>query len=331
MSRASRALEALICGLRGQPLVTDDWASVLALANRTLLTPALFASLTDTRQVERLPPDVRDYLAFIHACNRERNERLRTQLLEAVAALNRCGVTPLVLKGAVPLFLSPADAVPVRMTSDLDLAVHACEAATARSCLENLGYVELGGARGMARPQDAGLLELRPDWGNEPEPASTVEREGRYAAIPTAQSRATRWIMHDLFKEGDYWRGRLDLRHLHDLARLAESEEVDWAALRARMPGETARNALDTHLLALHHYFGTSVPMERLKRPIVRFQHWRRAVTARHPVIAAPLRLAGNFAWGTKRVFHSRDLVTRGPMDFARRAARGLLISGSKV
>ncbi|MER8576108.1 hypothetical protein NKG99_30480 [Mesorhizobium sp. M1409] len=62
--------------------------------------------------------------------------------------------------------------------------------------------------------------------------------------------------MYDLFKKGDYWRGRIDLRRLHDLARLAESEDVDWTALQASMADQGARNALDTQLLALQHFFG---------------------------------------------------------------------------
>ncbi|MER8589106.1 hypothetical protein NKH19_28545 [Mesorhizobium sp. M1338] len=68
--------------------------------------------------------------------------------------------------------------------------------------------------------------------------------------------RALHWIVHDLFKKGDYWRGRIDLRRLHDLARLAESEDVDWTALQASMADQGARNALDTQLLALQHFFG---------------------------------------------------------------------------
>ncbi|MER8576109.1 nucleotidyltransferase family protein [Mesorhizobium sp. M1338] len=73
--------------------------------------------------MHQLPQDMGEYLRFVHDCNRERNLRLRAQLLEAVAALNRHDIVPLRLKGAAPLFLSPARRVPSRMTSDLDLAV----------------------------------------------------------------------------------------------------------------------------------------------------------------------------------------------------------------
>ena len=90
---------------------------------------------------------------------------MRAQLLEAVAALNRLGIVPLLLKGAVPLFLSQANQMPVRMTSDLDLSVDAADEAGAQKCLGELGYLPLADARGMARPQDVGVLELRRNSG----------------------------------------------------------------------------------------------------------------------------------------------------------------------
>ena len=166
MMQVGAALEALIAGLRGRAVSTADWQSVIALANRSLLTPALFSALAHSGEIDRLPYDVREYLEFIHDRNWERNVRLRAQLAEAVAALNRRGIVPLLLKGAVPLFLSPASRIPARMTSDLDLSVEAAEEADAQECLGELDYIPLAGARGMARPQDVGVLELRRSQGS---------------------------------------------------------------------------------------------------------------------------------------------------------------------
>ncbi|MBA1143049.1 nucleotidyltransferase family protein [Mesorhizobium neociceri] len=330
MSRGN-ALEALIAGLRGSPTDRTDWRAVIALANHTLLTPDLFSSLAQSGHTHYLPEDVREYLQFVHDCNRERNLRLRTQLREAVAALNRRDVVPFLLKGAIPLFLSPAGRVPSRMTSDLDLAVDSPEEAIARACLEELGYVDVAGARGMARQQDAGMLELRTSRANGLEPPKLVQRDGLRVKIPPAQSRALHWMVHDLLKEGDYWRGRIDLRHLHDLARLAESDGVDWTALQASMSDRSARNALDTQLLALHHFFGTRIPAKCAQRPMVRFQHWRRIFTATHPIIGAPLRLAGNLMWGTWRFSRDYGLARRGPSDLLRRIARTLFNPRTKI
>ncbi|RWC49837.1 MAG: hypothetical protein EOS55_04435 [Mesorhizobium sp.] len=325
------ALEALVAGLRGSPTDHTDWRAVIALANHTLLAPDLFSSLARAGQTHHLPQDVREYLQFVHDCNRERNLRLRTQLREGVAALNSRGVVPFLLKGAVPLFLSPAGQVPSRMTSDLDLAVEPPEEAIARACLEELGYVDVVGARGMARQQDAGMLELRTSRANGFDPPKLVQRDGLRVKIPSAQSRALHWMVHDLLKEGDYWRGRIDLRHLHDLARLAESDGVDWTVLQASMSDRSARNALDTQLLALHHFFGTRIPAKCAQRPMVRFQHWRRIFTATHPIIGAPLRLAGNLVWGTYQFSRAYGLARRGPSDLLRRTARTLFNPRTKI
>ena len=185
---------------------------------------------------------------------------------------------------------------------------------------------EMPGIRGMVRPQDAGILELRP---SRPTGASSgfqapdlLKRDGLLAKIPPVQSRALNWILHDLLKEGDYWRGRIDLRHLHDLAQLAETEGVDWKALRASLPDQTARNAIDTQLLALQQFFEIKISAESAHSPVVRFQHWRRVFTAKHPVVGAPLRLAGNLAWGARRLARDDGLVRDSPVGLVRRIAR---------
>ncbi|MER8438911.1 nucleotidyltransferase family protein [Mesorhizobium sp. M1312] len=327
------ALEALIAGLSGRLLVTADWQAVIALANHTLLTPVLFATLAHTGQLDRLPEDVGQYLQFIYRCNRERNLRLRRQLNEAVAALNQGGVVPVLLKGAVPLFLSSSGRVPDRIMSDLDLAVETAKEGTARACLAKLGYVEVAVAGGMARPQDVGLLELRPYREIDRESPRLARRHGLRAKIPAPQSRALHWIMHDLIKEADYWRGRTDFRHLYDLARLAEQHKLDWAVLRTSLPDQSARNAFDTQLLALSHFFGVRAPAQYVRRPLVRFQHWRRVFPLYHPVLGVPLRLVGNSLWGMWRLLHGDGLGRRSPLDFGRRATSILLDGdlGSKV
>jgi len=331
MIHARNTLDALIAGLRGRAPAGADWRAVIALANRTLLTPALFSSLAHAGQIQGLPQDVREYLRFVHDCNRERNLRLRAQLAEAVAALNRREIVPLLLKGAIPLFLSVPESVPSRMTSDLDLAVEPTEEATAQACLEELGYAPAASGRGLARRQDAGMLELRASHANGFGQPSLVESDGLRVKIPPAHSRALHWMVHDLLKEGDYWRGRIDLRHLHDLARLAESDDLDWRALQAAMSDRGARNALDTQLLALHHFFGIRIPTGCAQRPMVRFQHWRRVFTARHPFLGAPLRLAGNLAWGAWRFSHADSLARRGPLDLGCRVVRTLFYSRAKI
>lgn len=325
MSLRQSAFDSLIACLRGRVPVDPDWNAVIEVANHTLLSPTLFTALARGGQIDSVSPDVRDYLEFIHGRNRERNLRLRDQLFEAVAVFNRSGIVPLLLKGSVPLFLSPKVEVPDRMTSDLDVGVDHADLNPATDCLLSLGYLPVDGFRGMARPQDVGLFELRPRRGDAgPGTSEIVEREGVHAWIPSPLSRAEHWFLHDLIKEGDYVRGRLDLRHLHDLAVLSTEVGVDWATLRAALPDRMTCNALDVQLLALHDLFGVDVPVQGLGRASVRFHHWRRTFSARHKVAGAPLRVIGNLVWAAGRLSRLGVLARHGPVEVCGRAARAV-------
>lgn len=334
MRQAAATLRALTTCLRGEPAAITDWNLVIELANRTWLTPAMFCSLAGSGRLDDVPAEARDYLAFIHARNRERNLRLRGQLIEAAAALNGVGIEPILLKGAVDLFSASDDCIGRRMMSDIDLAVQSFEFATATSCLSGLGYEDVVGARGLGRPQDAAILELRQHSAGLPGCSGRqrqlqpilVECDQVRALAPSPTSRALHWIMHDMIKEGDYWRGRIDLRHLHDLARLTDTNEgIDWDFLRAIMSAPPGRNALETQLLTLKHLFETEIPTPPDRRPVSRLQHWRRMTIAGHPVAGLPLRLVGNLAWGWRRMLSADGLYRRGAIDFARRATRTLM------
>ena len=325
-ARRAAPLDMLVAGLRGRPMADTDWDAVVALANHTLLTPALHAALEAAERLDELPADVAGFLAFIGERNRERNVRLREQLAEAVAALNLVRIVPILLKGSVPLFGLAGDPLPTRMTSDLDIGVPQACLARSRAALIRLGYAAEPGAREMARVRDGGVVDLR-----ESAIAGVETTRGDLRVrIPTAEDRALHWIGHDLLKEGDYWRGRIDLRHLHDLARLAEDEGVDWAAMRAGSAG-TMRNAIDTQLLTLATLFGTAVPPEGTERALVRFQHGRRLLAARSGAIGPPLRLAGLLAWLVHRLRRSPGILDRGPAGLWKRAVRMLWTSRSKL
>lgn len=318
MLRTSRAFDALTACLRGEPPKKADWADVFEIANRTLLTPALFSALNRISQLDVLSEEGRIYLEFIYGRNLERNLRLRAQLIEAVGVMNRVGIKPTLLKGAVLLFSDPSDRMGSRMTKDLDISVEEHEAEAAKESLISIGYRDVLETRGMERPQDVGVLELRQRPRaissaylpcEHERPPALVEHADVYARIPSSTSRALHWIVHDLIKEGDYWRGRIDLRHLYDLAELARTEVVDWAYLRHIMPDQFGRNVLDTQLMTLHVLFGCSIPPEIHRRGLIRLQHWRRMFTASHPVLGAPLRLAGNLAWGGRRAWMADNLI----------------------
>ncbi|WP_445503113.1 nucleotidyltransferase family protein [Microvirga sp. G4-2] len=335
MTAVGKALADLTACLRGELPTKTDWLSIFEISNRTLLTPALFEALSRAGQIDKVPEDACTYLEFIHQRNLERNKRLRAQLIEALAALNRAGIEPTLLKGAVPLFSAPENQIGGRLTRDLDLSVGEHEAKASRQCLIDLGYEDDVETRGMGRPQDVGTLELRQRprassaaylRSEYDKPSSIVERDGVRARIPSPTSRALHWIVHDLIKEGDYWRGRLDLRHLYDLAELVRAgEQIDWIYLKDIMPDQFGRNVIETQALALHRLFGIDIPASIGQRNIVRFQHWRRLFTAMHPTAGAPLSLLGNLSWGMRQAIKIDRLGRRGRADLARRVQRTII------
>lgn len=331
---SGRPLESLVSALRGAPPVDADWFTLIEVANHCWMAPALFVALDHCGGLSGLPADARDYLAFIHDRNRQRNLLLRDQLVEAVAALNRSGIQPILLKGAGIIFCVPERKLGARMMSDLDLLVEDAQTPIANVVLADLGYRTAEGEHGVWRPQDAGVLELHGAGtvsglhGSSITDAaqfSSVTRDAAQARLPSPALRALNLIVHDQIKEGDYWRGTIDLRHLHDLAELAQMPQgIDWPHLSQIMRGRLRRNAFETQLLALRELFEVPIPDSLCRRLVPRGQHWRRMVQIRHPRLAMPLRLMGALAWLGRRV-RTKDGPRFTAANFAPRVFRKLM------
>src|SRR5260370_24038526 len=121
MTNQSASIVHLCQCFRGSSPKSIDWMSLIGLANRTLTTPTLmnFVKLFP----ERVPPDAHRYITEIFERNLLRNDRLTTQLAQAVAALNKKGVTPVLLKGAAMLATNGRFCSATRLISDLDILV----------------------------------------------------------------------------------------------------------------------------------------------------------------------------------------------------------------
>ena len=312
MTGRTNPFDALVALLRGRVPDAVPWPRVIALANHTLLTPRVHAALTASGAADGLPPDVRDYLAFLHARNAERNGRLRAQLHEAVAALNAAGLTPVLLKGARALFTPDGGALPDRMTSDLDVAIDPDRMDDADRVLAGLGYARSSGFRGHWRPGDVGLLELRPLRPTAADDLVPVRAGDGTARVQTDAALAAHWIAHDMLKEGDLVRGRLDLRHLVDLADLGAGG-IDWHGMRDRWRPGLERTAFHTQLLTAHTLFGMEIPEDVKRDRAARRQLRRRIFAARHRYLGIPSRIAGNAAWGLRRTGRILPLLRRDP------------------
>jgi hypothetical protein len=335
MTTTQTALGILLACLRSEPFDCDDWMEVVALANRCWLGPALSSAVARLPDA-MVPRDVRAYLGFLYELNRQRNLKLRAQLIEAGAALNAAGILPTLLNGSAPILLASDESSGARMTTDLDLGIEPSEVVCARSVLISLGYADAEGTRGMWRPQDAGVLELR-DSPSEftrayyPKPTSDsrsiVSWGGAQMWLQSATERAHHWIVHDMIKEGYYVRGRIDLRHLYDLSMLAEAPGgVDWHGIWRAMPNAYGRNAVATQLMTLHILFGVEVP-ETLLSVTSRLQHWRRLFASTRPIAGRPMMVAGNMVWAARRLLDSKVRFESGA-DLVMRARRTLQGAG---
>lgn len=285
---------------RGLPLAETDWMSVIGLANQTMTTPALIEAVRKSPEI--VPRDAKSYITEIYERNLIRNDRLLVQLMEAVAALNGGRITPVLLKGSALLATVPRDQMATRLVSDLDICVSVAEFDASLECLLELGYrVFYRSGEGatkcyadLERPTDVGMIDLHQGPPGHNFFYSSMGDIRRYcelrafqqgeAYLPTATYHALSLIIHDQFQDSDYWVGDIDMRHLLDLRRLANtSDGIDWCALASYARGRLARNALETQLVSLFSLLDVDVPVKMRNRLLPRLQHWRRILQIRFP------------------------------------------------
>jgi hypothetical protein len=280
--------------------------SLLGLANQTLTTPALIEVVS--RFEKQIPEDACVYVRGMHRRNLMRNDRLAIQLAEAVRAINDCGVTPILLKGAAMLATATRSRRGSRLMSDLDIMIP-CEATAAvlRS-LFALGYSldyqtppqDEKWYADLKRSSDVGMIDLHH---SAPGPAFfyrpvgditkhcdlTAIGEGS-AYVPSTTCQALMLIIHDQFQDSDYWTGNIDMRHLLDLRNLADAPDgIDWDQLATLAPSNLARNAMETQLITLSATLGVDIPAHMRSRLIPRLQNRRRLTQARFPLLRWPL------------------------------------------
>ncbi|KRB86072.1 hypothetical protein ASE00_04845 [Sphingomonas sp. Root710] len=298
------ALDDLMCALRGTPLSDCDWDAMLALANQSLVTPQLAANLDGHGKT--LPDRVAAFLDDVRARNAERNRRLWRLLHDAVAALSKAGIVPVLLKGAALRASLAADAPFDRLLSDIDLLVAPGEVEAALAALTAAGFGIAARYPGAAvhvvaelgRPQDPGFIDLHQRAPGPPGLSDgagfaprrrTIVLDGHAAAVPDAASQILYLLLHDQFHDGGYWRGGFDLRHLIDVAALAPGLSVaDWAWLYHACGTALVRSALDAILLSVERLLGDRVSPWRAGRH-ARWLYRRWMLQYRFPSLRLPL------------------------------------------
>ncbi len=277
--------------LQGQVAKGTKWESLLTLANRTLVTPALANALADNDQV---PPDVREFLAAIASRTLDRNLAMRRQLSECCMALSNCGVLPILIKGAAFMISEPRY-VNARLSTDLDLVLQADQKAAAIAALQAIGYeyapssISPDAGVNLQRSSDVGGLDIhyrlrsfhpQRQYDDLRPYCDRALLNGAAICVPSRELQLAILVAHDQMQERDYWRGLIDLRHMLDLrAIVLAGGKLNEDILADLFPEGPHRRALETQLLTLEWVFGIARPIHadsgRRARLQVRRRRWQ--------------------------------------------------------
>lgn len=300
MTRLPSHVEAVVAILRqgqgdGRPvgdfLADVDWESALAFANRELVTPELYAAIESAGLGDRLPADVRAYLAYLHDLNRTRNQRMREQLIEVIKVWNKAGLVPLVLKSGVAL-LADGEAMSSRMVMDLDVLFDPSEIERAVRVAEVLGYRPAfehdAGEHAymyLARSEGPALLDLHRQFLSMAHllPVRVVRgraipwrRDGANALVPSGEDQLLHRVFHDMVHNSGHQNGSISLRGLIDFVRLVNANPaMDWDAIFSYSKRRGAYNVLRAQAYTAQQLLGVKLPSVATGGPAARFFYWR--------------------------------------------------------
>jgi hypothetical protein len=318
----SSRIDLLAGCFRGRPPPEHRWPAVLEIANRGLVTARLALELNGAPGA---PEAVRAFLDDVVRRNRQRNQTVLGQLGDALRRLNALGIEPVLLKGSAALADGRFAAREGRILCDLDILVRPSETDAALTTLMSEGYRVFRRRQGEAPHAVAELvregerasidLHQRPpgppgmaEIADLRERTSAVEVAGGRARIPDPASQLYLLVLHDQFHDGDYWTGRLNLRHLIDIGDLIADGGVDWARLDGLVRTRVVRNALDTELIDAAWLTGASVPGPRAARAWPRLQHRRRRLQIACPGLMLPLAAATGLCEVSNLAAHRREI-----------------------
>ena len=277
-----------------------DWERVVRHASAQFVLPALAAALKDLALTGELDEELGAFLDAVHAANAERNGELRAELAAAIGVLNRAGIEPVLLKGAIRLAdrLYPDDGW--RMLQDLDLLVPKASLAEAIRAFEAAGYAACGSAGEMRRRGGLCQVDLHTELFSTPRqgrllPAGDLLGWGRPVAfgdgrarIPSLEHQLVHLIGHGQIRHFGHAFGRIALRNRLEAAALLQwgDERIDWQAVLARFDAAGYRRPLLSFLLALNDGAWCSVALPDGIDPLTALQGCRVALQARSTVFA---------------------------------------------
>jgi Uncharacterised nucleotidyltransferase len=270
-----------------------DWQRVVGHASAQFVLPAFAAALRDLGLLGSLDDGLRAFLEAVHAANIERNNELRNELAAAIRVLNRAGIEPVLLKGAIRLLdgLYPDDGW--RMLRDLDLLVPEASLARAARAFEEAGYAPCGLDNHIRRTAGACQIDLHKDLFSGSQDrlmaAVTILNGSRSLAfgdgrvrIPSVEHQLMHLIGHSQIRHCGYAIGRIALRDRLEAAALVHwgNASIDWQAVSACFAAAGYYRPLLSFLLALRDGAWCAVPVTGRIDPLTALQQRRIALQA---------------------------------------------------
>jgi len=234
-----------------------------------------------------IPEPANRRLEVAYRRNRSRNVALRSQLQEAIAALNAGGIVPLLLKGSLYMldgtFPDPGE----RVQWDLDLVVAPAQRRQAIAALERIGY-QTQVAKPFLHPHETLLrrpgaiatVELHESLGSPPLPellpledvlarSQDVPGAGGEAAGLAPADAVVHHVVHAQIQDLNYAVAGIPLRQLHTLSRLLahRDDEIDWGDVRSRLKAPRLNRSLVAYLHHAHRLLDAPVPSAMADNP----------------------------------------------------------------
>ena len=286
------------------------WPDLVALANSDLLAPTLWSRLRAKGLEGSLPDAAAAYLRRSHSVNLVRNDRIRAQLIEAVRAMNGRGVEPVILKGAVDLFVSRYDDPGARILRDVDMFIPREAIPEARAGLLDAGYRELPRESGkfvtyfVEFSRAGAIVPYDVQWfisgqrdllGPDEAWRESILRgeDGVRVRTLSADHQIVHNLLHSELQDRGADLGFVWLRQLLDLAALVRQlgAAVDWPEVQARFASAGVGGIVAKRLYLAHRLLGLPMP-DGIEPALASILHHRRALAQlRWPWVTSSLRL----------------------------------------
>jgi tetratricopeptide (TPR) repeat protein len=328
-----------------------DWLTAVALANKHLVAPALWTTLSRPAFQDIVPQDVQQYLALLHSRNADRNARIRLQCLGIGAILACAGLRAALLKGAAWLFDGSLLPASDRMMRDVDLAVAPNDFEAAVRALADSGYREASGIfievghfhhAPMVCADAEASVEIHRDLSDvgflpTGEVIASACEVAPGLLLPSARHRIAHNVIHAQIANGDFVAGVFNLRDGLDLARLVFGcgLEFDWTALALEARDRGYFRHLSGAIHGAHRILGSPLPTPFADDRLGRLHAWRSVQQRRWPRMSKPFEMLGllsrSLAW--ERDAYALGLATRWSLRAqiqvnGRRARRALAALG---